>query len=71
MDAIMEGWTKKHVVVDDISDTWSHQYQSLDYVFDDAFFEVMSEIDFDELHYVITNLLDGKAAGLSGISNEL
>ncbi|KAG9296721.1 hypothetical protein G9A89_001353 [Geosiphon pyriformis] len=26
VDAIIEGWTKKCVVVDDISDTWSHQY---------------------------------------------
>ncbi|KAG9288361.1 hypothetical protein G9A89_021392 [Geosiphon pyriformis] len=71
MDAIMEGWTRKHMMVDDISDTWSCQYQSLDYVFDDVFSEVISKINFDELHCVITGFPDGKAAGLSGISNEL
>ncbi|KAG9285566.1 hypothetical protein G9A89_006554 [Geosiphon pyriformis] len=71
VDAIIERWTRKHVVVDDISNTWSHQYQPLDYIFNNAFSEVMSEIDFDELHHVITNFPDEKAAGLSGISNEL
>ncbi|KAG9285955.1 hypothetical protein G9A89_002375 [Geosiphon pyriformis] len=41
----------KRVVVDNISDTWFRQYQLLDYVFDDAFSGVMSEINFDELHH--------------------
>ncbi|KAG9293590.1 hypothetical protein G9A89_005593 [Geosiphon pyriformis] len=68
---LVKSKTRKHMVVDDISDTWSHQYQPLDYIFDNAFSEVMGEIDFDELHHVITSLLDGKAAGLSGISNKL
>ncbi|KAG9298157.1 hypothetical protein G9A89_000034 [Geosiphon pyriformis] len=71
VNAIMKKWTRKHMVVDDISNTWSCQYQPLDYVFDDAFSEVMSKIDFDELYYVITNLPDKKAAGLLGIFNKL
>ncbi|KAG9304331.1 hypothetical protein G9A89_019893 [Geosiphon pyriformis] len=71
VDAIMEKWTRKHVMVNDISDTWSCQYQPLDYVFDDAFSGVMSEINFDELHCVITSLPNKKTAGLLGISNEL
>ncbi|KAG9307264.1 hypothetical protein G9A89_017092 [Geosiphon pyriformis] len=71
VDTIMEGWTRKHVMVDDISDTWFRQYQPLDYVFDDAFSGMISKIDFDELHHVINSFLDGKAAGLSGIFNEL
>ncbi|KAG9298626.1 hypothetical protein G9A89_012694 [Geosiphon pyriformis] len=44
---------------------------SLEYVFDDAFSGVISLIDFDEMSSVVSNLPDGKAAGLSGISNEL
>ncbi|KAG9303862.1 hypothetical protein G9A89_005772 [Geosiphon pyriformis] len=62
MDVIIEGWTRKCVMVDNISDTWFRQYKSLDYIFDDAFSGIMSEIDFDELHHVITSLPDGKAA---------
>ncbi|KAG9300363.1 hypothetical protein G9A89_009987 [Geosiphon pyriformis] len=49
MDVIMESWTKKHKV----------------YVFDKAFSGVMSSIRFDELVEVVSNLLNGKAAGLS------
>ncbi|KAG9303566.1 hypothetical protein G9A89_018462 [Geosiphon pyriformis] len=45
--------------------------KSLDYVFNDVFSRVMSKIDFDELHCVVSSLSDRKAAGLSGISNEL
>ncbi|KAG9291676.1 hypothetical protein G9A89_022095 [Geosiphon pyriformis] len=51
IDAIIKGWTRKCVVVDNISDT--------------------CEINFDELHCVITSLPDGKTAGLLDISNEL
>ncbi|KAG9303048.1 hypothetical protein G9A89_022137 [Geosiphon pyriformis] len=40
-------------------------------VVDDAFFGVMCAIDFDELYHVVSNLPNGKATGLSGISNEL
>ncbi|KAG9300266.1 hypothetical protein G9A89_011339 [Geosiphon pyriformis] len=71
VDAIIEGWTRKCVVVNDISNTWSRQYKFLNHVFDDVFSGVISEIDFDELYCVITSLPDGKAAGLLDISNEL
>ncbi|KAG9305742.1 hypothetical protein G9A89_005140 [Geosiphon pyriformis] len=71
VDEIMEGWTRKRAVMPDISDDWVCQFQSLDYVFDDAFSEVICSIGFDELLIVVSNLPDGKAAGLSGIFNEL
>ncbi|KAG9292912.1 hypothetical protein G9A89_016274 [Geosiphon pyriformis] len=57
INEIMEGWTRK--------------YAPLDYVFDDAFSEVMCLIGFDELLTVVSNLPDGKTAGLSGVFNEL
>ncbi|KAG9288753.1 hypothetical protein G9A89_023050 [Geosiphon pyriformis] len=59
IDMIIEGWTRKHQMVNDI------------YVFDKAFSGVMCSIGFDELYEVVSNLPDGKAAGLSDISNEL
>ncbi|KAG9294988.1 hypothetical protein G9A89_017782 [Geosiphon pyriformis] len=62
---------KKRVVVDDISDTWFCQYKSLDYVFDNVFSGVISEIDVDKLYCVVFSLPDEKAAGLLDISNEL
>ncbi|KAG9300033.1 hypothetical protein G9A89_018310 [Geosiphon pyriformis] len=62
---------EKRVMVDDISDTWSCQYRPLNYIFDDAFSGVMSKIDVDELHCVVSSLPDGKAASLLGIFNEL
>ncbi|KAG9298574.1 hypothetical protein G9A89_004282 [Geosiphon pyriformis] len=68
---LVKSKTKKRVMVDDISNTWSRQYRSLDYIFDEAFSRVMCVIDFDELYHVVSDLPDGKAAGLSGISNEL
>ncbi|KAG9289774.1 hypothetical protein G9A89_015354 [Geosiphon pyriformis] len=55
---------EKHMIVDDISDTWSRQYRPLNYIFDDAFSGVMSKIDVDELHCVVSSLPDGKAASL-------
>ncbi|KAG9289381.1 hypothetical protein G9A89_007942 [Geosiphon pyriformis] len=58
VDEIMEGWTQKHGV-------------PLDYVFDGAFSDVIYVIGFDEMLAVVSNLPDGKAAGLSGISNKL
>ncbi|KAG9294106.1 hypothetical protein G9A89_021465 [Geosiphon pyriformis] len=71
VDEIMEGWTRKRRVVLDVNDEWSRQYYPLGYVFDKAFSGVMGLIDFDELFGVVSNLPDGKAAGLSDISNEL
>ncbi|KAG9296035.1 hypothetical protein G9A89_011887 [Geosiphon pyriformis] len=43
----------------------------LNYVFDDAFLSMMCLVGFDELLGVISDLPDGKATGLSGISNKL
>ncbi|KAG9297612.1 hypothetical protein G9A89_011127 [Geosiphon pyriformis] len=71
VDEIIERWTKKHRVVSDISNNWICQYQPLDYVFDGAFSDVMCLIGFDEMFTAVSNLPNRKAAGLSGISNEL
>ncbi|KAG9294084.1 hypothetical protein G9A89_015494 [Geosiphon pyriformis] len=71
VDVIMEGWTRKHQVVDNILVDWHHQYQLLEYVFDKAFSGVMCPIGYDEFFRVVSELPNGKAAGLSGISNEL
>ncbi|KAG9291093.1 hypothetical protein G9A89_012965 [Geosiphon pyriformis] len=71
VDVIMEGWTRKRRVVNDMLSKWCCQYWPLEYVFDEAFSEVMCLIGFDEFFGVVSILPDGKAAGLSGISNEL
>ncbi|KAG9303650.1 hypothetical protein G9A89_018547 [Geosiphon pyriformis] len=71
VDIIMESWTRKHRMVDDISGDWCYQYQPLKYVFNEVFSDVMCLIEFDELFKVIFSLSDGKAAGLLGILNEL
>ncbi|KAG9294113.1 hypothetical protein G9A89_021472 [Geosiphon pyriformis] len=71
VDKIMEGWTKKHRVIFDISNDWAHQYQPLNYVFNKVFSDVMCSIGFDEIYVIVSNLPDKKAAGLSGIFNEL
>ncbi|KAG9288543.1 hypothetical protein G9A89_006039 [Geosiphon pyriformis] len=66
VDEIIEGWTKKHRVVPNVSNYWP-----LDYIFDEAFSGVMQPIEFLELFGMVSDLPVGKAAGLSGISNEL
>ncbi|KAG9300564.1 hypothetical protein G9A89_000434 [Geosiphon pyriformis] len=71
VDTIIEDWTRRHQVVNDIANNWSHQYQLLEYIFDSAFFGVMCLIGFDELYGMVFNLPDGKAASLSDISNKL
>ncbi|KAG9284837.1 hypothetical protein G9A89_003760 [Geosiphon pyriformis] len=71
VNVIMEGWTRKRKLVTDISADWCHQYQPLEYVFDDAFSRIMDSIGSVELLGVVSDLLNDKAAGLSGISNEL
>ncbi|KAG9294560.1 hypothetical protein G9A89_008671 [Geosiphon pyriformis] len=70
VDVIIKRWTRKHHVADDILIDWCHQYQLLEYVFDEAFSGVMCPIGFNEFFGVIFDLLDSKAAGLSSISNE-
>ncbi|KAG9290374.1 hypothetical protein G9A89_007105 [Geosiphon pyriformis] len=64
INVIMEEWTRKHNMVSGVLD-------SLEYVFDEAFSGVMCSIDFNKMSDVISILLNKKAAGLSGISNEL
>ncbi|KAG9294223.1 hypothetical protein G9A89_021582 [Geosiphon pyriformis] len=62
VDGIIEDWTRKHRVVSDVSDDWLQQYQSLEYVFDGAFLDVMCLVNFDELLGVVSNLPEDKAA---------
>ncbi|KAG9297499.1 hypothetical protein G9A89_020901 [Geosiphon pyriformis] len=71
VDVIMKSWTRKRRVVDNISVDWRHQYQLLEYVFDEAFSGVMCSIRYDEFFGVVSDLPDDKTAGLLGISNEL
>ncbi|KAG9303022.1 hypothetical protein G9A89_006239 [Geosiphon pyriformis] len=62
-----------HLVVDDelILEPNLVKSKLLDYVFNDAFSGVMCSISFDKMFAVVKDLLNGKTAGLSGISNEL
>ncbi|KAG9302306.1 hypothetical protein G9A89_008797 [Geosiphon pyriformis] len=71
IDGIIEDWIRKRAVLRSVSDLWQYQYLSLDYVNDNAFSGVMNAISLNDLMHVIKNLLNGKAAGLFGISNEL
>ncbi|KAG9294177.1 hypothetical protein G9A89_021536 [Geosiphon pyriformis] len=64
LDMIMEDWTRKCEVLDNISGDWYYQYQPLEYVFDKAFSGVMCLIEFDKLVDVVFNLPNGKAASL-------
>ncbi|KAG9306143.1 hypothetical protein G9A89_016047 [Geosiphon pyriformis] len=70
VDVIIEEWTRKREVVSDIFDEWAYQYWPLNYVFDGAFSGVMCLISFDKMFAIVMDLPNGKAAGLSGISNE-
>ncbi|KAG9292474.1 hypothetical protein G9A89_001547 [Geosiphon pyriformis] len=71
VDTIIEDWTKEQIVVDDLFNNWSNQYQPLEYVYDKTFFGIMQSIEFNELFGMVSDLPDGKAVGLSGIFNEL
>ncbi|KAG9302894.1 hypothetical protein G9A89_022310 [Geosiphon pyriformis] len=71
IDLIMKSWTQKCQTVPGVPKDWCCQYQFLEYIFDEAFSGVMCSIDFEEFFGVVSNLLDGKTAGLLGISNEL
>ncbi|KAG9293915.1 hypothetical protein G9A89_019253 [Geosiphon pyriformis] len=64
MDVIIESWTRKCGVVDDISDEWHCQYQPLEYVFNETFSGIMDSIKFNKLVGVVSVLSDSKAAGL-------
>ncbi|KAG9297748.1 hypothetical protein G9A89_011263 [Geosiphon pyriformis] len=71
VDEIMVNWTKKRNALPALSGLWAQQYAPLAYVNNNAFSLVMCDITMCELSLVISNLPDGKAAGLSGITNEL
>ncbi|KAG9284278.1 hypothetical protein G9A89_002088 [Geosiphon pyriformis] len=71
VDLIIENWTRKCGVEANFSDEWFCQYQLLEYIFDDTFSNIMDPVGFDKLFGVVSNLSDGKTAGLSGISNKL
>ncbi|KAG9289003.1 hypothetical protein G9A89_015552 [Geosiphon pyriformis] len=71
VDTIMESWMRKHLVSNVLPDWWLDQYALLDYVNNNMFSEVMCDISLDELLVVVKKLSNSKAAGLSGISNEL
>ncbi|KAG9292780.1 hypothetical protein G9A89_006341 [Geosiphon pyriformis] len=58
IDTIMENWTRKYLVTGALLD-------------DDTFSGVMSNISMEELLWIIRDLPDNKAVGLSGIPNEL
>ncbi|KAG9295882.1 hypothetical protein G9A89_006621 [Geosiphon pyriformis] len=68
---IEPGETHKWRVSPVLSALWACQYSPLEYVNDAAFSEVMCNISLDELFLVFSGLFDRKAAGFSGISNEL
>ncbi|KAG9295570.1 hypothetical protein G9A89_003873 [Geosiphon pyriformis] len=70
VDEIMEGWTRKHRVMPDISNKWSCQHQPLEYVFNDPFFGIICPVGIDKLLGMVSNFPESKAAGFSGISNE-
>ncbi|KAG9301099.1 hypothetical protein G9A89_012482 [Geosiphon pyriformis] len=71
IDRIMESWTRKRKVPPVLPDHWAYQYALLNYIRNNTFSGVMHSIGLNNLLLVISGLLDGKAAGLSGIPNEL
>ncbi|KAG9301760.1 hypothetical protein G9A89_003307 [Geosiphon pyriformis] len=71
VNSIIENWTRKHTVKSSVPSYWQRQFAPLNYVNNSAFSGMIEHIDFNEFLSVIKNLPDGKAAGLSGISNEI
>ncbi|KAG9291555.1 hypothetical protein G9A89_021974 [Geosiphon pyriformis] len=71
VDDIMVNWTRKRNALPALSGPWAQQYAPLAYVNDSTFSLVMCDITMCEMSSVISNLSDGKAAGLSDITNEL
>ncbi|KAG9287981.1 hypothetical protein G9A89_017576 [Geosiphon pyriformis] len=71
INSIMENWMRKQVVPVVMPALWTCQYAPLDYVQNNTFSGVIHEIGLNELLLVVKNLPKGKAAGLSGIPNEL
>ncbi|KAG9307239.1 hypothetical protein G9A89_017067 [Geosiphon pyriformis] len=71
VNLIMKNWTRKCAVKPSMPSCWQIQFSSLDHVSDSVFSGVMKQINFDEFSLVVKDLLNGKAAGLFGISNEM
>ncbi|KAG9300108.1 hypothetical protein G9A89_000848 [Geosiphon pyriformis] len=71
VDSIMENWTKKRTVKLSMPSQWQEQFSPLNHVDNSVFFGMMKQIDFGEFLLVVKNFLNDKAAGLSGISNEM
>ncbi|KAG9294495.1 hypothetical protein G9A89_009342 [Geosiphon pyriformis] len=73
LDAMWEIFrkTRKCLAPDALPNHWHKQYASLDYVNNEVFSRVISDINMCKLMCVVKNLPDRKAAGLSGIPNEL
>ncbi|KAG9300351.1 hypothetical protein G9A89_009975 [Geosiphon pyriformis] len=69
----IEIWSKtcRWKIPSALSGLWACQYVLLNHVNDNAFLGMMSNISLSELSLIISELLDGKAVGLSGITNEL
>ncbi|KAG9307176.1 hypothetical protein G9A89_017004 [Geosiphon pyriformis] len=63
--------TKIRAVSYNILDLWQYQYLLLNHVDDKTFFRVINVISYNDLVCVVKDLPDGKAAGLSSITNEL
>ncbi|KAG9305502.1 hypothetical protein G9A89_006472 [Geosiphon pyriformis] len=57
--------------VNRIMKDWTRKCRPLKYVFNDAFSGLMCPVGVDELLGVVSNLSEGKTAGLFGISNKL
>ncbi|KAG9299974.1 hypothetical protein G9A89_009702 [Geosiphon pyriformis] len=62
---------KDNVVLYNILNLWQCQYLLLNYVDNNAFSEVIKAISYEDLVHVVKDLPNGKAAGLSGITNKL
>ncbi|KAG9307670.1 hypothetical protein G9A89_023235 [Geosiphon pyriformis] len=71
VDSIMENWTRKYTVKSSVPSHWQEQFSHLNYVDNSAFSGMIKHINFDEFSSVVKDLFDGKAAGLSSISNEI
>ncbi|KAG9307687.1 hypothetical protein G9A89_023252 [Geosiphon pyriformis] len=70
VNRIMKSLTRKHVVVNNVSDKWYCQLQLLKYVFDDAFLNIMHPIEVEEFLGVVLSLPNNKAAGLSSTTTQ-
>ncbi|KAG9291416.1 hypothetical protein G9A89_021834 [Geosiphon pyriformis] len=62
---IMVNWTRKWNALPVLSGPWAQQYVPLAYVNDSAFSLVMCDITMCKMFSVVSNLPDGKVAGLS------